>query len=130
MLVHLWSARVTQPVVRPTFTISRSEPAPVNHGDVAPLTAEGIFPGSFFSHKHVLLKKTHHFLRVSYTYSLAALLDSPLFATVSISKLFFLVDFCLVDVPPAHITVPLGKTFFPQGSPSRGQLLSTAARPC
>ncbi len=39
------------------FTTSRSEPAPVNHGDAAPIIADGIIPACFLPHGARLLKK-------------------------------------------------------------------------
>jgi hypothetical protein len=39
------------------FTTSRSEPAPVNHGDAAPIIVDGIIPASFLPHGAHLLKK-------------------------------------------------------------------------
>ena len=39
------------------FTTSRSEPAPVNHGDAAPIVMDGIVPASFLLRGACLLKK-------------------------------------------------------------------------
>jgi hypothetical protein len=39
------------------FTTSRSEPAPVNHVEVAPIIADGIIPASFLPHGGHLQKK-------------------------------------------------------------------------
>ncbi len=39
------------------FTTNRSEPTPVNHGDAAPIIADGIIPASFLPHEAHLPKK-------------------------------------------------------------------------
>jgi len=98
----------------------------VNHGDAAPVVADGIVHVSFLSRGAHIKKKSKLPLRPRLGAILGRVLLPLWFGAsppVSVAPLLGVRElirggFRLVDAPPSPITVPPSETFFPPWSPS------------